>query len=129
DNGKRSTIRTVKGATYEALRHADVAVVASGTATVEAALLECPMVVVYRVAPLTAVFARFMVSVPHYSMVNLLAGKSVVPELIQSDFTAERVSAEVGSLLDRPEAREAMTHELRALKSCLGSRGGIERAA
>ena len=124
-----ATVRTVPHSTYDALRHSDVAVVASGTATVEAALLERPMVVVYRVAPLTGFFARFMVSVPHYSMVNLLAGKAVVPELIQSDFTAERVSAEVGSLLDRPEAREAMTHELRALKSRLGSRGAIERAA
>ena len=62
-------------------------------------------------------------------MVNLLAGKAVVPELIQSDFTAEKVSAEVGSLLDRPEAREAMTNELRALKSHLGPGGAIERAA
>src|SRR6266568_4863953 len=129
DNGKRTAIRTVTGATYEALRHSDVAVVASGTATVEAALLERPMVVVYRVAPLTGFFARFMVSVPHYSMVNLLAGKAVVPELIQSDFTAENVSAEVGSLLDRPEAREAMTTELHALKSHLGPGGAIERAA
>src|SRR5947199_3408645 len=123
------TIRTVAGATYDALRYADVAVVASGTATVEAALLERPMVVVYRVAPLTGFFARFMVSVPHYSMVNLLAGKAVVPELIQSDFTAQKVATQVGSLLDRPEAREAMTHELRALKSHLGPGGAIERAA
>ena len=124
-----AAVCTITHSTYDALRHSDVAVVASGTATVEAALLERPMVVVYRVAPLTGFFARFMVSVPHYSMVNLLAGKAVVPELIQSDFTADKVATQVGSLLDRPEAREAMSNELRALKSRLGSGGAIERAA
>ena len=128
-NAKCARICTISGATYDALRHADVAVVASGTATVEAALLERPMVVVYRVAPLTGFLARFMVSVPFYSMVNLLAGKAVAPELIQSDFTAEKVAAQVSNLLDDPCACEAMTAELRALKSRLGPGGAIERAA
>jgi len=126
---KRATIRTIAGATYGALRHSDVAVVASGTATVEAALLERPMVVVYRVAPLTGFLARFMVSVPHYSMVNLLAGKAVVPELIQGDFTADKVAEQVGYLLDHAEARETMKADLRTLKSHLGPGGAIERAA
>ena len=124
-----AAVCTITHSTYDALRHSDVAVVASGTATVEAALLERPMVVVYRVAPLTGFLARFMVSVPHYSMVNLLAGKAVVPELIQSDFTAEKVAAQVGHLLDHAEARETMKAELRTLKSHLGSVGAIERAA
>lgn len=125
----RVTVRTVSGATYDALRHADAAVVASGTATVEAALLECPMVVVYRVAAITAFFARFMVSVPFYSMVNLLAGKAVVKELIQKDFTAARVASEVEYLLDHAEARQEMKGELRGLKSHLGLGGAISRAA
>jgi lipid-A-disaccharide synthase len=129
DRWRSTTIRTVSGAAYDALRHADVAIVASGTATVEAALLERPMVVVYRVAPLTAFLARFMVSVPYYSMVNLLAQKAVVPELIQSDFTAKKVAAEVGYLLDHPEARQAISSELRALRTHLGPGGAVERAA
>ena len=127
--GSGATIRTVAGVTYDVLRHANAAVVASGTATVEAALLECPMVVVYRVAAITAFFARFMVDVPFYSMVNLLARKAVVKELIQKDFTGPRVAAELEYLLDHAEAREELKRELRAIKSHLGLGGAIQRAA
>lgn len=129
DHAHRSSLHLVSGLTYDALAHSDVAVVASGTATVEAALLGCPMVVVYRVAAVTALFARFMVKVPFYSMVNLLAGKAVVDELIQGKFTAGNVAREVAYLLDRPEACHTMRAELRALKSHLGAGGAIGRAA
>ena len=93
-----------RGATTR-LRHADVAVVASGTATLEAALRERPMVVVYRVSPLTWLVGKLLVDVPYYSMVNLLAGKRVVTELMQNDFTGPKVAAQVEYLLDHPEAR------------------------
>ncbi|HUI44138.1 MAG TPA: hypothetical protein VL523_19405, partial [Terriglobia bacterium] len=122
-------IHTVTGATHDALRHAEAAVVASGTATLEAALLECPMVVVYRVAAGTAFFARFMVNVPFYSIVNLLAGKPVVKELIQKDFTGKRVAAEVERLLDDLPARQKMVADFRALRSRLGAGGAAPRAA
>ncbi|HEV2378639.1 MAG TPA: lipid-A-disaccharide synthase [Terriglobia bacterium] len=122
-------IRTVSGATHEALRHADAAVVASGTATLETALLGCPMVVVYRVAPSTAFFARFMLDVPFYSMVNLLAGKPVVPELIQDDFTAERVASETERLLDDSKARQGVLEGYRAVRQRLGPGGAAQRAA
>jgi lipid-A-disaccharide synthase len=121
-------VRTVR-ATYDALRYSDLAVVASGTATLEAALLECPMIVVYRVSHLTAFFARFMVNVPFYSMVNLLAGREVVNELIQSHFTPQKLTTQVEYLLDHREAREGMVSALRALRIHLGSGGAIERAA
>jgi len=116
-------------ATYDTLRHSDLAVVASGTATLEAALLECPMLVVYRVSSVTAFFARFMVNVPFYSMVNLLAARPVVKELIQSDFTPLRVATQIEYLLDHPAARDEMRGELRELRAHLGSGGAIERAA
>ncbi|MHB8656022.1 MAG: lipid-A-disaccharide synthase [Terriglobia bacterium] len=125
----RAAVRTVTNATYDALQHSDVAVVASGTATVEAALCERPMVVVYRVSPITFLLGRFMVDVPFYSMVNLLAGKPVVKELIQGDFTAPAVAAQLEYLLDHPEAREGMVKEFRALKPRLGPGGAIERTA
>ena len=125
----RAAVRTVTHATYDVLQHSDVAVVASGTATVEAALCERPMVVVYRVSPITFLLGRFMVDVPFYSMVNLLAGKPVVKELIQGDFTAPAVAAQIEYLLDHPEAREEMVKEFRALKPRLGSGGAIQRAA
>jgi lipid-A-disaccharide synthase len=122
-------IRAACNATHDALRHADAAVVASGTATLEAALLGCPMVVVYRVAPSTAFFARFMLDVPYYSMVNLLAGKAVVAELIQDEFTAPRLASEVQRLLDDTAAREAAMEGYRAVRQRLGAGGAAGRAA
>jgi lipid-A-disaccharide synthase len=125
----RAAVRTLSDATHDTLKHADVAVVASGTATIEAALCERPMVVVYRVSPFTAMCAKVMIDVPFYSMVNLLAGKSVVPELIQDDFDAATLAARVESLLDDTEARDQMVRNLREVKSRLGPAGAIQRAA
>jgi lipid-A-disaccharide synthase len=125
----RATVRTATHATYDALEHCEVAIVASGTATLEAALRERPMVVVYRVSPLTWLLGKLLVDVPFYSMVNILAGKQVVPELIQSDFTAAQVAGRVEYLLDHAQAREDMAQELRALKDRLGPGGAIGRAA
>jgi lipid-A-disaccharide synthase len=122
-------LRVLPDCAYDALAYAAAAVVASGTATVEAALLECPMVVVYRVSPITAFFARFMVDVPYYSMVNLLAAKRVVAELIQADLTAERLEAELRRLLDSGVCREQMRADLRAIHQRLGRGGAMEGAA
>jgi lipid-A-disaccharide synthase len=124
-----AVIQTIAGLTHDVLEHADVAVVASGTATVEAALHARPMVVVYRVSAFTWTVGKLMVSVPHYSMVNLLAGKALVKELMQSDFTGQKVAAEVEYLLDHPEARATMVEGLRAVRARLGSGGAIHRAA
>jgi lipid-A-disaccharide synthase len=125
----KATVRAATHATYDALEHCEVAIVASGTATIEAALRGRPMVVVYRVSPLTWRLGKLLVDVPFYSMVNILAGKQVVPELIQSDFTAANVASRVEYLLDHSQAREEMTQELQALKDRLGPGGAIERAA
>jgi lipid-A-disaccharide synthase len=125
----RATVRTATHATSDTLEHCEVAIVASGTATLEAALHERPMVVVYRVSLLTWLLGRVLVNVPFYSMVNILAGKQVVPELIQSDFSAAKVAGRVEYLLDHPQAREEMAQELRALKDRLGPGGAIGRAA
>jgi lipid-A-disaccharide synthase len=122
-------IRVVRGETYDALAAADCAIVSSGTATVEAALLGTPMVVVYRVSAATALIARRLVSTPHFAMVNLIAGHRVVPELIQDDFTPARVAEETLRLLHSPQAREAMRQQLAAVREKLGSGGAIERAA
>jgi lipid-A-disaccharide synthase len=124
-------IRVVENATYDALAAADVAVVSSGTATVETALLGVPMVVVYRVSRITALLAKPLVRTEHFAMVNLIAGRRVVPELIQNDFTAEAVAREAGCLLDSAEARAAMKRELAAVEARLHSPAGdaISRAA
>ncbi|HEV2289775.1 MAG TPA: lipid-A-disaccharide synthase [Candidatus Acidoferrales bacterium] len=119
----------VKGATYEALAAADCAIVSSGTATVEAALLDCPMVVVYRVSALTAAIARHMVTSSFFAMVNVISGRQIAAELIQDQFTAEALENEVRRLLDAPRAREDQKRGLAEVRAKLGKGGAIERAA
>lgn len=125
----RTSVPTLFHAAYDAIQHSDLAIVASGTATLEAALRERPMIVVYRVSPISWQMGKFMVDVPFYSMVNLLAGKRLVPELIQGDLNAEKLAAEAEFLLDNAEAREEMVKGLRAIKPRLGPGGAIGRAA
>jgi lipid-A-disaccharide synthase len=111
------------------LASSTVSVVASGTATVEAALLGAPMVVVYRLAPLTYLLGRRLVKVPHFAMANLIAGARVVPEVIQRELTPERVAAEVRALLDTPSRREVMRAGLAEVRRKLGEPGASGRAA
>jgi lipid-A-disaccharide synthase len=119
----------VEGETYNALAAADASIVSSGTAAVEAALLDAPMVVVYRVSPLTATLAKPLVRTPYFAMVNLIAERKVVPELVQDDFTPERVAGEVLQLLQDPNARRTMRAGLAEVRSRLGPPGAVERAA
>ncbi len=102
-----------------ALFYARASVVASGTATVEAALIGNPFVVVYRVSPLTYAIARRLVKVPYVAMANLIAGKRVVPELIQDDFTAANIVQHLRQLLPDGPARESMMKELGAVREAL----------
>jgi lipid-A-disaccharide synthase len=122
-------LQVVAGETYNALAAADVAIVSSGTATIESALLDTPMVVVYRVSPLTATLAKPLVRTPYFAMVNLIAEKRVVPELVQDDFTPEKVSAEILRLLQDPNARSAARTGLAEVRKRLGPPGAVERAA
>ncbi|MGA2511570.1 MAG: lipid-A-disaccharide synthase [Candidatus Acidiferrales bacterium] len=122
-------IKRIEGAAYDALAAADCAIVASGTATVEAAILGTPMVVIYRVAKTTAAIVRRMLRTPYIGMVNLIAGRKVVPELIQDDFTPSAVAAQVRHLLESPGARDQMKAALAEVRSRLGPGGAIERAA
>jgi lipid-A-disaccharide synthase len=120
-----------------ALYHARASVVASGTATVEAALIGNPFVVVYRVSPLTYAIAKRVVKVPHIAMANLIAGKRIVPELIQHDFTARNIVQHLEPLLPEGPARQSMMNELKTIRIVLNARsegnnqqaGAIERVA
>ena len=122
-------VRVVEGETYNALASANAAIVSSGTATVEAALLNVPMVVIYRVSPLTAALAKPLVRTPYFAMVNLIAEKRVVPELVQGEFTPERVAHVTLQLLQEPNAREAQRRSLEEVRKRLGPPGAVERAA
>ncbi len=119
--------------TYNALAAADLAIVSSGTATVETALLGKPMIVVYRLSPLTARLAKPLVRTKLFSMVNLIAGRAVVPELIQQDFTPQRVAAEAEMLLSASEEGksrvDAISRGLEEVRGLLGPPGAVERAA
>jgi lipid-A-disaccharide synthase len=121
--------RLVQGRTHDALAAARLGLVASGTATVEAALLGTPMLVVYRVSALTYLLGRPFVSVPHFAMANLIAERRVVPELIQSDFTAERVAAEALALLRDGARLTRRREELLEVRRRLGAPGASARAA
>jgi lipid-A-disaccharide synthase len=114
--------------TYEVLRQADCAVVASGTATLEAALLGVPQVVVYRGAELTYRIFRRLVQVPHISLVNLVMQRPLVPELIQRGFTATKVASELQRLM-QPEARAEVLAGYAELRQRLGESGASARAA
>lgn len=122
-------VARVADAAYDALAAADCAIVSSGTATVETALLGTPMVVVYRLSWLTATIARRLVVTPLFAMVNLIPGRQIVPELIQDRFTAEALENEVRRLLDSADAREQQKRELAEVRAKLGPGGAIERAA
>jgi lipid-A-disaccharide synthase len=123
------TVRVIEGETYNALAAADAAIVSSGTATIEAALLNAPMVVVYRVSPLTATLAKPLVRTPFFAMVNLIAGKKVVTELVQDNLTPERVAEAILALLQDPNARAAMKEGLADVRKRLGPPGAVDRAA
>jgi lipid-A-disaccharide synthase len=131
------TVRLVEDA-RAALFHARASMVASGTATVEAALIGNPFVVVYRVSALTYAIAKRVVKVPHVAMANLIAGRRVVPELIQNDFTAANIIQQLELLLPDGPARESMMKDLGAIREALNAHrederrkesGAIDRAA
>lgn len=112
-----------------ALHHSRAGIIASGTATVEAALMQTPFVMVYRVTPLTYLLGRSAVKVPYFAMVNLIAGQQVVPELIQSEFNAERVVAEVNKFIPDGPARQKMLSDLREVRNQLcRNPGGLPAA-
>jgi lipid-A-disaccharide synthase len=114
-----SRIQAIEGEAWDAMAHCDVALAKSGTGNVEAALLGAPMVTFYRVTGVSWAIGKVLVDVPFYSMVNLIAGKRVVPELMQNDMTAERIAAETAGLLDDRPKRGKMKEELARVSALL----------
>jgi len=127
---RAASIQVIEGHTWDALAQAELALAASGTVTIEAAMLGTPMVTFYRVNALSWYLQRWRVRTPFLTMVNLVAGRQVVPELIQDQMTAERIAAEVFRLLDDASANKAMRTGLAEVAAKLGSeRDPIEIAA
>jgi lipid-A-disaccharide synthase len=128
-HGTGAAVRIVDGAADDVLSASDAVVTASGTATVQTALHGKPMVVVYRLSPVTYKLGKPLVRVSMYSMVNLVAGERVVQELIQDECTPERVAAEAVDLLTNHERVAEMKEQLAAVRERLGGAGASERAA
>ena len=114
---------------FQIIADADLAICASGTATLEVGLLGTPMVVVYRVSRLTAWIGKALLDLPHISLVNLVLGRGVVPEVLQAAATAQGIAAVAGDLLADPEGRQNVANDLSALRETLGEPGASERAA
>ena len=127
--GSNSRIRLVQGQTYQVMRAADLLITASGTATLEAGLLGTPMIIVYRVSQITWWVGRLLVDVPFVGMVNLVSGTQVVPELLQRDFTPERVAKTALELLHSPGGLGAIRQRLQEVRGRLGEEGASLRAA
>lgn len=122
-------VRIVENSTRNALGHADAALVASGTAAVGAALLGTPMAVFYRVTRPTWLLGKMLVKTPYYSMVNLLAGRAIVPELIQSECNGAALAREAAALLDDEERRNRMKRDLSEIRAALERPVPAARAA
>jgi lipid-A-disaccharide synthase len=120
-----SPIRSIEGDAWDAMAHCDVALAASGTVTVEAALLGAPMVTYYKVTELTAKILRVLVKLPFFSMVNLIAERKVVPELMQEAMTGENIAAETARLLDNQQERDNMKADLAQVAALLATETNV----
>src|SRR5262249_2301485 len=124
------SIKVIEGFTWDVLAQAELALAASGTVTVEAALLGAPMVTFYRVNALSWILGRWLVRAPHLSMVNLLAGRRIVPALMQSQMPSANIAAEALRLLDNESESAAMRSRLAEVSRSLSTgRDPMEVAA
>jgi lipid-A-disaccharide synthase len=121
----------VEGDTYNALGHSEFALVASGTATVEAALAGTPMVIIYRGSELNWRLIRPLIHLNTFGMVNLIAGRRIVPELMQHEATGENIAREAAAILSDPSLLRRMRQDLERVRDLLAADGGsaAERAA
>lgn len=127
--GLQNWVIPVREPLSSALRSAFFAIVASGTATLETALAEVPMVVVYRVGKLSYLIGKKLISVSHISLVNLIAGREVVPELIQDEVNAQTICLRAQEIIDHQKKFDQVVTGLKEVKSLLGPAGGADRAA
>jgi lipid-A-disaccharide synthase len=114
---------------YEAMAASDLVLSACGTANLEAALLETPLLAFYRISPLTYFLGRWLANIDNFSIVNILAEKRIIPELIQRDFTPENIFQESKRILESEEIRSGMISHFRRIKKTLGEKAASQNAA
>jgi lipid-A-disaccharide synthase len=122
-------IRIIEDNRYDMMAACDAVVTASGTVTLELAILEVPMIVVYKLSPLTYQLGKRLVKVDFFSLVNLIAGYAAVPELLQHEVTADKIAAELSALTTQPARMQKMKRALKEVRDKLGERGASEKAA
>ncbi len=122
-------IRIIREERYNMMAACAVVVAASGTVTLELAILEVPMVVTYKLAPLTYFLGRLLVKLEFFSLVNLIAGYGAVPELLQGEVTPKKIADHLTAILVQPEKRQEMKNALRSVKEKLGGPGASKKAA
>jgi len=127
-NSSLTVVRTGKGV-YPALKVSDFAFVASGTATLETAIMEVPMIITYRISPLSFSIAKRVVKVPYVGLINLVAGEEVAPELLQEDVTPQIIADKSMEILDDIERASAIREKLKRVRESLGEPGASARTA
>ena len=127
--GEGSRAVMVENGTYDLMAYADAAIVTSGTATLEAGWFGTPMAIVYRTSPLTYCIGRMLVDVPSIGLVNIVAGKNIVPEFIQGAMTVGNLSTAVGRFLDDESFAASVRRELSVIREKLGGPGASDRVA
>jgi lipid-A-disaccharide synthase len=122
-------VKVISDQTYDAVSCCDLAIVASGTATLETALLGIPMIIVYKISPLSYFIGKLIVNVKNIGLANIIAGKTVVPELIQDDASGNRIAAEAMDILTDGKRKLEMINDLAAIRSKLGNPGAAIKTA
>lgn len=123
------SVRVVPGQAHRCMAASDALMVVSGTATLEAAIIGTPMVVVYRISSSTWALGKLLVTIPYISWPNILSGKKIVPELLQGEASGPRIASEILRILDDPELANRMAADLAETRAKLGSAGALDRTA
>ena len=123
------SVEIVPGRAFEVMKAADLLLTASGTATLEAAIAGCPMVIVYRLSLLSALIGWMLIKVKCIGLANIVVGKKVVPELIQGEMTPQRIALEARQILQDSVRRQGIENEFRFIADKLGGKGASHRVA
>jgi lipid-A-disaccharide synthase len=122
-------VTVVEGRSYDVMQVCDAIITVSGTVTLEIALVGVPMVIIYRVSPLTYAIGKRVVKVDHIGLCNIVAGERIVQELVQHDADPERIAGEINRILDDREYARSMRDKLLQVKEKLGKAGGSRNVA
>lgn len=126
---RRVSVTITEDHTYDLMQICDVCLAASGTATLETAMMELPTILLYKVSPITYGIGKMVVNLSHVGLPNIIAGKEVIPELLQSDVSADNIVEHMLPLLDDLKENEHMRQELRTVRDKLGEPGAVKRVA